>query len=218
MTMPRNILIGGLVLLAVGALGLGIYYAWLITPPALPTTAAEGLATLASARYERLPDYRKQEYATRTRELIEQMPEEQRHEMFQQMRGNQDARHSMREVFRQAMEERLRKMATADDAERDKLLDEMIDRMQEHLQARANRPRPERPTGQAQDGNQRPGEGDRRGGDDRRGNFRDRMQHHIEEGNPQHHAIRREMHQAIRERMEERGIDPPTHGPGRPRS
>jgi hypothetical protein len=216
MNIRRNILVGGLAVLAVAALVFGIYYAWLITPPGLPATAAEGLATLASARYERLPDYRKQEYAARTRELIEQMPDDQRHEMFQKMRGDQDARHSMREVFRQSMDERLRKLATADDAERDQLLDEMIDRMQEQRAARANRPRPERPAGQTQDSSR--SDGDRRRDGDRRGNFRDRMQKHIEEGNPQHHAIRREMHQAIRERMEERGIDPPSHGPGRPGS
>ncbi len=200
--LKRNILVAAIVLAGSGAVIGGAYYAWLITPPAMPQTAEQGIAMLGSARFDRMPDYRQDEYAARVRELIHQMPDDQRRDLFRQMHGNEDARDSMRQMMRRQMQQHVRELAEADEAERDVMLDQIIDQQEQ----RASQPRPQRP----------PGAGDRRGGGDR-GNFRDRMQRRIEEGNPQGHAIRREIRDAIRDRRDERGLPPPPARRGGPR-
>ena len=63
--MRRKIIVVALCVVGVAALAGGIRYAWLITPPDLPQTAEEGLHTLASPRYQRLPDYRREAYTQR---------------------------------------------------------------------------------------------------------------------------------------------------------
>ena len=185
----------------------GLYYAWLITPPPMPETAEEGLATIGSSRYQRLPEYRKAEYLTRTRELMGNLSDEQRRAMFERRRTDESIRDSMREVRRDMMRQRIVEFARAAPHERKKILDQAIDMQEAMRQRMDNRPRPERTRGEG--GGDRSNRGDR---GDRRGRMRDHIQNRIEQGNPQMGAMRMEFFKEMRERREERGL--PNRGPG----
>lgn len=222
LTMPKKLALGFLVVLAIAAVGGGAYYTWLITPPGMPETPEDALSTIASARYERLPDYRKQDYLDRTAELMQTMPDEQRRNLFRKMRTDEDVRQALREVREDQEVKRIREWAKADPKARKKLIDEAIreqeemrKRFAEWRQRRAEQRANEasRPEGERQPEGERRTDGDRRSdGDRRRGNPREHIQRRIEEGNPQMMAWRMEMHEAIRERRKELGL-PEASGP-----
>ena len=210
-----------LVLASAGILSGGIYYTWLITPPGAPKTAEEGLKTISSARFERMPEYRKTEYLEQTQNLLQAIPEEQRHEMIRQTMRDPDMRGSLRAVHENTMNQQMVKFANASPQEKTQMLDEIIDDMQSGKgfgrmgpPGGPGGPRGERGAqAQAGQGGQARQDGNRpRGG---RGNFRQHMQRRIQEGNPQRMAMRMEFMRAIRQRMEQRGIQPPQRSGGR---
>ncbi len=190
---------GGSILLLAG----GIYLAWLITPPGLPQTPAEALRTIASARYERLPDYRRREYLDATARLMRDMAPEQRRELFQRMRTDEEVRSALREVRENQMMQRMVELAALPEAERAARIREMVERF------RARRP--------PSDGDRPPrtrGDGGEAGPTDRGrrwdpGRMRERIEGWIQEGNPQTRALMMEMRRAMREAREESGDSRP---------
>jgi len=212
-SMPRKIAVGLLATLALAAVAFGGYYTWLITPPSIPETPEQALSTIASPRYDRLPDYRKQDYLDRTAELMQSMPEEQRRDLFRQMRTDESVRDALREVRQDQAIKRIREWAKADPTERRRLIDETI-KEQEQMRERFDEWRRQRQAEReaAGESGQREsraeGEGRREGGDGerQRRDPRERIQRRIEEGNPQTMAWRSEMRQAISERRRELGL------------
>jgi hypothetical protein len=225
LTMSKRLAVGFLLVLAMLAVVAGIYYTWLITPPGMPETPEDALSTIASARYERLPDYRKQDYLDRTAELMQTMPDEQRRDLFRKMRTDEDVRQALREVREDQTVKRVREWAEADPKARKKLIDETIreqeemrKRFEEWRQQRAEERASEasRPEGERRSEGERRADGERRpDGERRRGNPREHIQRRIEEGNPQMMAWRMEMREAINERRKELGLSEPPGPPGR---
>jgi len=208
LTLSRKLAVGVLVVLAVSAVAAGAYYTWLITPPGMPETPEAALSVIASARYERLPDYRKREYLDRTAEMMKSMPDEHRRDLFRRMRTDETVRQALREVREDQAVKRIREWANAGPDERRKLIDQMI-REQEQMRA-------EREQERAQRGDEPGGErGSEREG--RRESSRDRMHRRIEEGNPQTMAWRMEMRDAINQRRQELGLPEATGLGGRRR-
>lgn len=124
-TMRKRLMAGGLSVVAAGVLVGGVYVWWANTPPGLPGSLDEATAVYASVRYANLPEGRKADYAQRTQTLLSEATEEQRTAFFDTMRGNEAARRSAWDARRAAMVQRARAYALADEAERQRLLDEM---------------------------------------------------------------------------------------------
>ena len=193
MSLRKRILVGVLGICALGAVTFGVYYAWLITPLPVAPSPEEALETIGSARFARMPDYRKEEYIDQTRRLMDQMPPEQRRELFQRARTDESIRESLGQVRRQEMTQRAIDFARISSAEeRARVLDEAIDRMEQRRSQRS----------QARSDGQRRGGGGGRG----RGAARERIQQRFEQGNPQINALIGEYFRALRERREERGL------------
>jgi len=217
LTMPKKVAVGLLAVLAVTAVAVGGYYTWLITPPGMPDSPEDALATIASARYERLPEYRKQDYLDRTAELMRSMPEEQRRDLFRRMRTDETVRQALREVRQDQQIKRLREWAQADPNERRRLIDEMIEQ-QEQMRQRFEEMRRQRQADREAAGESAGPRGERdgdgpRGDDDRpRRDPRQRIQRRIEEGNPQTMAWRMEMREAVSERRRELGLPDSSFG------
>ena len=191
-TLRKTILVAAVGLIAAGTLATGSYYAWLVTPPALPQTVEEALAQMGTKRFERMPEYRRREFIEHARGLMEAIPAEDLRRMLQEARAEPSVRAAMGQVWRATMVQRATDLATATPAERTKLLDEAIEQME---QWRGSRRRP-------RDANQRSAE-DREG---RRGRMRERIKNRIEQGNPQTAALIGEYFRAIRQRRQERGL------------
>ncbi len=197
---PRKIvLVTVLVVAAVATLAVGGYYTWLISPPPLPQTPDDVLAVIGSARYERLPDYRKQQYLTEAERLMRDMPDEQRQQWMQKVRGDEGARDAMRQVWRQMMTQRAIEFARADPARRAEILDEDMARM-EQMRQRRNQMRGENNGGDQNTGG---GRGGRPGPN--RADFRDHIEERFQHGNPQINALIGEYHRARRQRREQAG-------------
>ena len=177
--MKKKITIAIIMTISAAALGGGIYYTWLITPPSLPKTAEEALHTINSAPYNRMPEYRKTEYLEQTRNLLKNMPEEKRVELFERARTDKSTRKAMMAVRRTAMIQRATDYAKATPGERVRMLDEVINRQE---QRRKLRDEQRRSNGGKSAGNNRSGTARR---SRRRGNIRKRIKGFIEKGNPQ---------------------------------
>jgi hypothetical protein len=219
----KIVLTGLLVLVSASILSGGIYYTWLITPPGQPKTAQEGLKTISSARFERMPEYRKTEYLEQTQKLLEKIPQEQRGKMMEEAIKDPNMRESLHAVHENTMNQQMVKFANATPQERTKMLDEMIDAMQSGRgfggmggMGRGGPGGPGRGPGDraGQGGQGRPNGPGGHGGPGR-GNFRERIKHMTQEGNPQRMALRGEFMRAMQQRMEQRGIKPPQWGGGR---
>lgn len=187
-TLKKKILIGLLVVAGAASLVGGSYYTWLLNPPKLPKTAAEGLALIGSARYERMPDYRKAEYLDRTAQLMQELRPEEHQELRSDLNPG-----DLRQFWQQRMMQRVLEFANADPQHRNRLLDEAI--------AQSGRWR-----GQHRGRSEGNDEQDRTR---RQGVFRSRMQEHIQKGNPQTGALMGEYFRAVRQRRRERGIEDP---------
>jgi hypothetical protein len=196
----RWILVTVLAAAAVVVLVTGVTYAWLITPPPLPQSLEQAMGTIGSARYERMPDYRKREYLEQTRRLMREMPQDERTQVMEDVRSNPELRQTMGRVMRGEMRRRATAFAKADSAERIRLLDEAIDTMGQW------RNRGRRPDGAGGGRGDGAGRGDAEQRSDRRGRMRDRIQGMFEEGNPQDAALIGEFFRALRQRREERGL------------
>lgn len=209
----KIILISVLVPVAVVSIVAGSYRAWLATPPALPQSAEEAIATIGSPRFERMPDYRKREYVEQARRLMRDLPEDERTKMRQSLRSDPNVRDAMGQVMRQMMVERATAFARAAPADRARLLDEAIDEMTRRRAGRegGSRERLGRSGGGAGSGGGggggRPPRDDNRDG--RRAQMQQRMMQFIQKGNPQTSALIGEYFRALRQRREERGLGQP---------
>lgn len=179
------------VVLAVAAVVLvgGVYAAWMMTPPGLPDDAEAGLAVLTSARYERLPDYRKQQYVAATREHLRQLPDDERKALMERFWDDASTRDVVWQIKRDAMMDRARRYANAGPEERDAILDEVLDMH-------------ERRRGERKAGGDRAAAEKR--GDGRLRDFRQHFQERIEQGNPQDMGLMREFFGALKKRRQER--------------
>jgi hypothetical protein len=210
MTIQRKYVNIVLLVAAVAALGFGGYYAWLMIPPSMPQTAEEALATLASPRFDQMSESRKKDYLQTAGELMSKLDETQRKEMYEKMRTDEDARDAMREIRMDQMNQRMRQFAMATPAERNKILDEIIDQQEkmrrEMEAAAASRPAPST-SGSAQGSQRRgPSEG-------WEGRMRERVKSRAEHGNPQRGGLAHEFRSALMARREQRGL-PATGGFG----
>jgi hypothetical protein len=218
----KKILVVALILVGVGTLSGGVYYTWLITPPGPPKTAQEAMKTIGSARYERMPEYRKQEYLEQAQKLFHEMPEDQRRALWQNGEQNPAVHQAMREMHENAMNKRMEDFAKATPEQRTKMLDEIIDQMEKGGRGRG--PWGGRPGGPGAGPGSPPGpqaaganpQGHRPGGPGHRhdpGRMKNRIKRMAEQGNPQRAALRTEFFRAIQERRKQRGL-PPMTGPG----
>lgn len=196
-TLKKRLMAGFLLVFSLGVLGWGIHYVWLHTPPAPPRTAQEAIATIGSARFQQMPQVRRDQYLDQAHQLLEAMPQDARRKLFESMRGNPKVRQAFMQMRMQEMTQRVLAFARADPATRQKMLDEDIDHMQQRMAQRQNRPAapPGNPPGN------RPGN---------RGNWRAHLpQHidqHIQNGNPQMAGLMHEFHKAMMQRLQQRGI------------
>jgi hypothetical protein len=201
----------------------GIYYTWLITPPGPPKTAEEGVKTIGSARFARLPDYRKSAYMEQTRDLVMRLPQDQQREIVRQFHDNEAVHRQMEQGFRAAMTKQVMDFAKASPEDRLKLLDAAIDREEQMRSMWGGGRGPGGPPGGGGFG--RPGQGGPgaqgqapgRGGPGGpgHGNWQARMQQMVEHGNPQQFALMRQFRQAVEMRRAQRGLSPsPWRGRG----
>ncbi|QDU34049.1 hypothetical protein KS4_21110 [Poriferisphaera corsica] len=205
----KKIMTGLLVVIAVGALGAGSYMTWLMTPPGLPSTPAEAIAMMKSARYQRLSPQRKEQYQMRMRELMEGMEQEQRGDFIRANMGDREVRREVFGSMRAMMEKRTKEFAAASPEDRLAILDADIDRivaMRDQFQGmRGGRGGPGGPEGR---GRENMSDEDR---EKRREQMRERMtergQQRAETGNPQSQALRTEYRAAMDARMKQRGIE-----------
>ena len=204
-----------LAVVAAAAVTYGVYYVWLTTPPAMPETLEQAVEVVNSPRFAQLSPQRKEAYQTRMMELFREADDTEREAVRDRVRDEPELRRGMRDTMREVMFNRVQAFATASPSERKKMLDEDIDRMQ---QMRRNRPpRPE--GGERRGGGGGPrgdrsddGSAENRQRDPDRPSRRERMQDRIEHGDPQRQALMMEYWRALRERMEERGIERPRRG------
>jgi len=190
----KKIVVCGLMALGVCTLAGGAYATWLMIPPPLPQTPQQALRTIGTGRYERMPDYRKAEYLDQARRLLDEVPPEQRRELFQQARTDENVRQALGRVRQHERVQRALTFANANPDERVQLLDDAIDRMEERrARMRANRP----------DASRRDRSGSE-GREDRRSRGRERFLARFEHGNPQINSLIGEYHRAMRQRRQER--------------
>ncbi|NLX06389.1 MAG: hypothetical protein GXY33_14720 [Phycisphaerae bacterium] len=217
--MKKQLIVAGLVVVGAVTLAGGAYYAYLLTPPAFPETAEEAIATIGSARYERLPEYRQEEYLEQAGRLLRELPEEERRQLRGRFGESDGAREAMGAIFMNEAVQRATDFAAASPEDKIRILDEDIDRFEQMRERFANR-RPDGPRAQGE--GQRRGEGggpqmdrggrrgDGRGGtpEERGARRRQRMMNRIEHGNPQRAALMGEYFRALGERREQRGLPP----------
>lgn len=199
-TLPRRLAVGLLIVVSAAVLGGGIYYGWLLMPLSLPQTASQGLEEIGSARFERMDPQRKQEYLQHTGSLMRDMTDDERREMFTRFRTDESAREAMAAIRDDATIDRIRKIAQADPAARQQMIDEMKEQIEERRKQFEERRAQMEAMRSSGDGASGPpgGEGDRPGRDgpssDRSdADRRQQMQQRIETGNAQNGALRREM-------------------------
>lgn len=126
----RRIVAGLLAVAAAIALSFGGYWTWLNTPPGMPETADDAKALLASARFRNLSPDRRADYLEKVRELLTDMPDDQRRELFRGIFEDEASRDVMMETFRAAMAKRARQFAAADEEGQKRMVDEMLAQMQ----------------------------------------------------------------------------------------
>lgn len=208
LTTQQKVQVGALALLGVASLYYGGYRWWLTTAPPMPQTIEQAVALHNDPRYQGLPPQRRAAYIARSRELYEQLDDDAKRQWRQQMREDPEARAAARDAMREQMLNRARDFTLADEAERNKILDQTINMMiaaeaAGRMRNRAggnDRERPELTEEEQQQREQRRAE--------RREQGRRQIQQMIEQGDPQRQAYVGEFFKALRERREERGLEP----------
>jgi hypothetical protein len=199
----KTILITALGVLAPVVLISGLYYAYLITPPPMPETFDQAVDTMESARFKRLPDYRKAEYAGQARRLFGELPPERQEEIRKQMGDDETMGKVAREMQRGRAAEVHKKYSQASRADRFKMLDEQIDQQEAERARReqAAREAPQRPSpreraAQRQQGTQR---------------ARTIVRGMVQQDNPQTgvFGLGAEYKRALRKRRKQRGLETP---------
>ena len=184
------------VLLATGILVLtgGVYATLWLIPPPIPETPEQALEIIGTSRFERMPEYRKTEYLGQAKRLLDGLSQEQRRDLFQQVRVDETVRQALGRVRQHGVVQRALAFANATAEDRVQMLDAQIDRMEERRAMwRANRPDAAGRHGRS--------EGGRHGW---AGRFREGIQARFEHGNPQINALVGEYFRAMRQRRQER--------------
>ena len=179
-------------LLAVSALIIGGYQAWLRTAPPMPETVDDVEALLNSRRYARLSDAEKRPYQERMNEMWGSLSKEDRKWLGEQLEDNPEAR---QEAFEQGIRTMYRTMILEqDEQQRNAMLDMIINQMesaegkrrqQEDLAARDT---PE--------------------GREREARDKQRMFDWMDQGDPQAMGYGSEFFKLLQNRREERGLPP----------
>jgi len=179
-------------MLAIAALAIGGYQAWLRTPPAMPETVDDVEALLDSDRYARLSNIEKRPYQERMNEMWGKLSKEDRKRLGEALEDNPDAR---QDAFEQGMRTMYKTMIIEqDEAARNAMLDMMIDRMESAEGKRrrqedlASRETPE--------------------GKKREAEARARMFDWMDKGDPQAMGYGSEFFKLMQQRREERGLPP----------
>lgn len=107
----KTVAVVALVVMSVGTVSYGAYYAWSNRPPALPTTADQAIALISSNKLDTLPIDRQEQYLEAASDLLKDLPEEQRRELFRNDK-NRDALERIRE---QQFDDMARKFAKGED-------------------------------------------------------------------------------------------------------
>lgn len=187
----------GFCLFSLCGLGAGAWAMMWMQPPGLPKTAEEALAVMKSAKFERLDEVQKGEYADEANKLMANMPWEERRELFKNDRETADI------LMERNMEEMARKFARGEQPE---------------FPFGPRAPRGDRPQGERPEGGPRPdgggpggpggggpggggAGGPGRGGDQsaRRDNAERRMAERVSKGNPQSNGLLGQMRQAMQQ-------------------
>lgn len=183
---------------ATAAVAVGGYWTWRQSPPPMPTTAQEALETLASPRFQRMPDYRQAEYTEQARRLVTEMPAADRQSLFDRVGADEATREALDRAWQNAVWQRGLEFARADTQQRIVLLDELINQQEARRLLRQQ-------GGGAQRAPERPAP-DARQRRDERGRVRGMIQERMEKGNPQQVALFGEFYRALAERRRERGL------------
>lgn len=192
-----------LVVAAMGTLSWGLYLNWVNTPPPMPTTAEQALATLDTPQFKQMPEYRQREYYAQANRLVSALPTEQRKALFDKMRTEESTRESMGNMAREAMVQRALEFASARPEDRTKLIDKAIDEMEAMRKAFGPPPGTGGDAGKSAEGK---GPGPMKMDPSKmKSHIQDRIQH----GNPQTGNLMAEYFRAMQARMAQRGIQPP---------
>ncbi|MEO0474650.1 MAG: hypothetical protein AAF085_01590 [Planctomycetota bacterium] len=179
-------------LLALAALAIGGYQAWLRTSPPMPETVDDVEALLNSARYARLSNADKRPYQERMNEMWGGLNKEDRKRLGEQLEDNPDAR---QEAFEQGIRTFYTTMILQQDkAQRDVMLDMIINQM-ESAEGKQRR-QDEQAARNTPEGKEREAEHIRK------------MYDWLDKGDPQAMGYGSEFFKMINERREERGMAP----------
>ncbi|MEA5557641.1 hypothetical protein [Nodularia spumigena] len=88
-------------------LGVGGWYAWANRPVSLPTSRDEAIKVMASARYERMDEDRKRQYAVEAADLFKDVPREEMRSYFE----DEGTRDVLMEMRREQMDETILRVA-----------------------------------------------------------------------------------------------------------
>lgn len=184
--------------------------------PPVPEQASrqEVLKFLASEEFGQLKKDEQRQYLSALRKTREQAPgpgdkREERQSVFRELNDKQRERlrSNMREVHGTMMKERLDKYYALPAEQRTAYLDNIIDRMQQHMQRRRA---PDNQPGATRTNGNEPRRRDSDSG--KRPDWKSRIQahikNHIETSDPETRARMTQFRLELRKRMEERGIEP----------
>lgn len=186
----KRLVVGSLAaVVAIGAVGVGGYYAWQNRPVSLPTTAEQALATIKSGRVDRLSPDRQRQYYAEAMPLLQEIPREQWQNEF-----DEEDRRAYMEVRRAAFDESLRNLARGNTTPQE-------------MFASFRRPRPPQ-----NDENRRSGEGENRQANAERQNrgpgspeFQSRLQNAFQNGDAQRSGLMGEFWTMMRASREAQG-------------
>lgn len=201
-TKARKLAVGALAtLLAISALGAGGYFFWQNRPVRLPRTAEEAVAVINAGRVDRLSADRQRQYFAEASRLMQDVPDEQRRELFR----DEKSREAMRQVMMEQMDHSMREIARGNTT-----FEEWAAQMREQW---ANRRPPDgerRPEGEqrAQRPEGAPPEGERPDANERRQQMVSQMESRFQNGDGQRMGLM----MAFRQRMGNA-----MRGPGGPR-
>jgi hypothetical protein len=156
MNAKKKTLVVALAVVAPVVLVSGLYYAHLTTPPPVPKTFEQAVKTMGSGRYQRLPHYRKAEYAGQATRLFTELPPERREQVRKDMAENETLGPIAREMGRGTEIELYKAFSRAPRVARVKMLDAEIQRREAARTARQERSRQSATQRQAQAGRQGP--------------------------------------------------------------
>lgn len=157
----KRVVVGSIAsVLALCAVGAGIYFAWDNRPIKLPRDADEAIAVINSGRLERLSEDRQRQYFAEASRLMQDIPDEERREFFR----DEENRDAMRQVMMEQMDNSMREIARGNLS-----LEDWRSQMMERFANRGprrergeNGERPQRPEGEQRPEGDRPSQAERR--------------------------------------------------------